>query len=125
MKIKELKLRNFRNYNVLSLEPGDNFNIIYGENGQGKTNIIEAIFLCASGRSHRTSRDTELIRLESSSYGVLLNYERDLRDFSLEINYQKGEKKKIKLNEIPLKKLGDMIGKFNAVIFSPDRKSVV
>jgi hypothetical protein len=120
LKIKELKLRNFRNYEELSLQLNDGYNVIFGENGQGKTNIIESIFLCASGRSHRTSKDAELINLDAKAYKVFMAYERDRRDFSLEIDYEKGEKKRIRLNEIPLKKLGEMIGQFNAVIFSPE-----
>ena len=72
MQIRNLKLRNFRNYDCLNMNFSDSFNIIYGNNAQGKTNIIEAIFLCASGRSHRTSKDQELLKNGESGFEIKL-----------------------------------------------------
>ena len=62
MIIKSLELKNFRNYESLELEPSPGVNIIYGENAQGKTNILEAVYVCATTKSHRSSKDKELIR---------------------------------------------------------------
>ena len=62
MLIERLKLNDFRNYESLLLRPDSGLNVIVGENAQGKTNAVEAIFLCAFGRSHRTSKDAELIK---------------------------------------------------------------
>lgn len=120
MYIKKLKLRDFRNYGSLSLDFEKEYNIIYGNNAQGKTNIIEAIFLCASGRSHRTSRDMELLKTGEAGYYVGLSLEKEEGSFSIEANYVKDERKKISVNEIPLKKTGDLMGILNAVIFSPE-----
>ena len=64
MLITNLKLKNFRNYEELNLEFNKNINIFYGNNAQGKTNIIESIFLCAIGKSFRTNKDKELIKFE-------------------------------------------------------------
>ena len=83
MQIKNLKLRNFRNYDHLDIEFNETFNVIYGNNAQGKTNIIEAIFLCASGRSHRTSRDDELVKYDSDGFEVNLRLKK--RDYDDEI----------------------------------------
>lgn len=118
--ITALKLGNFRNYESLSIELARDYNIIYGDNAQGKTNIIESIFLCASGRSHRTSKDSDLIKTGNNGYFVKLQIIREERQYEIEIIFDKDEKKKIKVNEIAVKKLGDLMGHLNAVIFSPE-----
>ena len=63
MRIKNLQLKNFRNYENLSVSFDPNVNIIYGENAQGKTNILESIYMCGLGKSHRSSKENEIIRL--------------------------------------------------------------
>lgn len=120
MLIKSLKLKDFRNYNNLDLEFENAFNIIYGNNAQGKTNIIEAIFLCAAGRSHRTSRDIELVRNSADCYCVDLVIDKEDGLQEIEIRYSQEERKKISINEIPVKRLGDLMGHLNAVMFSPE-----
>lgn len=125
MFIKNLRLANFRSYGALNVKFEKNFNIIYGDNAQGKTNIIEAIFLCASGRSHRTSKDIDLIKFEETGSYIKLDIIKDSVDSTIEIYFGREEKKKIKINEIPVKKIGDLIGHFNAVIFSPEDLLVI
>lgn len=120
MRIKSLALRDFRNYKQLDVNFADSFNVIYGNNAQGKTNIIEAIFLCASGRSHRTSRDDELIRNEALGFDVKLQLSKNESDEELHITFNKEDRKKIRVNEVPIRKLGDLMGHLNAVIFSPE-----
>lgn len=123
--IENLKLRGFRNYKETYIQFSKNYNIIYGENAQGKTNIIEAIFLCASGRSHRTSKDSELINVNSSNYYIKLDTLKKEETLSIEIIHEKEKKKLIKLNEVPLKKMGNLMGNLLAVIFSPEDLSVI
>ncbi len=125
MYIKSLKLKSFRNYGNLEIDFSRNFNIIYGDNGQGKTNIIEAIFLCASGRSHRTSRDVDLIRLQEPGSYIRLGLNKDRIETLIEVLLKREEKKKIKINEIPAKKVGDLMGHLNAVIFSPEDLMII
>ena len=72
MRIRELKLMNFRSYETLALEPDGGLCVLSGDNAEGKTNILESIFLCALGRSHRTSRDAELIRYGQEEGSVRL-----------------------------------------------------
>lgn len=120
MRIKNLRLRNFRNYDSLNISFAEAFNIIYGNNAQGKTNIIEAIFLCASGRSHRTAKDNELLKYEAGGFNIKLLFEKAGIDEEIEIAFNSEERKKIKINEIPLKKIGDLMGHLNAIIFSPE-----
>ena len=66
MKVKSLELKNFRNYDEESFEFDENVNIIHGFNAQGKTNILEAIYIMSTGRSHRNAKETEMIRFEES-----------------------------------------------------------
>jgi len=113
-------LRNFRNYKTLDLDFSESFNILYGENAQGKTNILEAIYLCASGRSHRTPRDNELIKFGENYYYVKIDLVRENVEYEIEIQYEINSKKRIKINEVPQKKIGTLMGKLNAVMFSPE-----
>lgn len=125
MYIKSLKLHNFRNYEKLEIDFSRDFNILYGENAQGKTNIIEAIFLCASGRSHRTSKDAELVRLDSDGYYVKLDIEKNASDTEVEIAYKKDDKRRIRINDIPVGRIGELVGQLNVVIFSPEDLLVI
>lgn len=123
--IERLNLKGFRNYSDIKLEFNKNYNIIYGENAQGKTNIIEAIFLCASGRSHRTSKDSELLNVKGDRYYIKLDCVKQDENISVEILSEKEKKRVIKLNEVPLKKIGGLMGNVLAVIFSPEDLSVI
>lgn len=120
MFIKSIGLKNFRNYESLQIDFEKEFNIIYGNNAQGKTNIIEAIFLCASGRSHRTSKDGELMKYGADAFDIKLLLEKRELQKEIHITYNSEERKKIKINDIPAKKIGDLMGHLNAVMFSPE-----
>lgn len=125
MYINRLKLNSFRNYELLNIEFQRNFNIIYGNNAQGKTNILESIFICASGRSHRKSKDAELVRLGQEEYNIKIEYEKENREQSIEINYKKNEGKSVKINDVKESKIGKIIGNLNVVIFSPEDITVM
>lgn len=125
MYIDSLKIKNFRNYKENEIHFSKNYNIIFGENAQGKTNIIEAIFLCASGRSHRTSKDSELLNINSNNYYINVNTNKAQEKSDIEIFYEKDKRKIIKINEIPIKKIGNLMGNLLAVIFSPEDLSVI
>ncbi|NLI57026.1 MAG: DNA replication/repair protein RecF [Clostridium sp.] len=119
MYIEQLELENFRNYKKIKTSFSKNINIIYGENAQGKTNIIEAIFLCAAGRSHRTSKDKELININSNKFKVKLLLNKDNKKKEIEYLYELG-KKQILINEVPIRKMANLMGNLLAVIFSPE-----
>ena len=126
MIIRSLKLMNFRNYQKLDLLFSKDFNIIFGENAQGKTNILEAIFLCSTGRSHRTSKDTELVQFSKDAAKVeLVLLKEGFGDVKIEIEILSSGKKGIKVNEIPLRKMGDVMGHLNSVIFSPEDLRII
>lgn len=125
MFVESIKLINYRNYKNININFERGINVVYGNNAQGKTNILEAIFLCASGRSHRTSKDVELIELGEKGFYVKLSYEKENSKSLIEIGCERDSKKKIRVNEIPVRRIGDLIGNFNAVIFSPEDLMII
>ena len=118
MYIEKIKLQNFRNYEQLELDLNKNINIIYGNNAQGKTNILEAIFLSSFGKSFRTKKEKEMIKFNEQSALVEIFYQKKDRDGKVKIEI--GNKKQISLNGIKLKKLSELLGNINIVIFTPD-----
>lgn len=118
MWISKIKINNFRNYNNEEIKLNKNINIFYGENAQGKTNIIEAIFLGSIGKSFRTNKEKELIKFNEDNCDIELNYEKSDRDGKIKINI--GNKKNIFINGIKIKKLSELLGNINVVIFTPD-----
>lgn len=115
---KNIKLYNFRNYENEKIDLDKNINIFYGENAQGKTNIIEAIFLSSMGKSFRAKKDSEMINLDKTSATVEVNYEKKDREGKIKIEL--GKRKIIYNNGIKLKKLSELLGTINIVIFTPD-----
>ena len=118
MWIKKLKINNFRNYKNEEINLCKNINIFYGDNAQGKTNIVEAIFLGGFGKSFRTTKDKEMINMDSNESLIEMEYEKIDRDGKIRINL--GNKKNIFVNDIKIKKLSELLGKINIVIFNPD-----
>ena len=118
MWIKNMKIKNFRNYNKEEINLEKNINIFYGENAQGKTNIIEAIFLCSLGKSFRAKKDSEMIKLNEENSTIEIEFEKSDRDGKIKIEL--GNKKEIYLNGIKIKKLSELLGNLNIVIFTPD-----
>lgn len=118
MLITNIKLKNFRNYKELNLNLSDGINIFYGDNAQGKTNIIESIYLSAIGKSFRTNKDTELINFNENNAQIIINYSKKDRDGKIKIEIS--DKKNIYLNDIKLKKLSELLGNINIVIFTPE-----
>ena len=118
MYIKNLKIENFRNYEVEEINFIPKINIIYGNNAQGKTNILEAIFYGSLGRSFRTNKDKDLIKFEEIFSNIDIAYQKKDRDGK--INIRIANRKFITLNGVKIKKLSDLIGNINVVIFTPD-----
>ncbi len=118
MYIEKIKLLNFRNYKELEINFNKNLNIIYGDNAQGKTNILESIFLCSFGKSFRTTKEKEMIMFGKEKCLIEINYQKSDRDGKIKIEI--GNKKQIYLNGVKLKKLSELLGNVNIVIFTPD-----
>ena len=125
MYIKKLELKNYRNYENLNLNFNKNINIIFGDNAQGKTNILESIFLCASGKSHRTNRFLELIKIGEETNSIVLNFIKNKKETEIKMEFDKNEKRTIKVNDIKIKKIGNLMGNLIAIFFSPDELKII
>lgn len=132
MRIRSIQINNFRNIEGLDLEVKPSVNILYGRNAQGKTNVLESIYLCACARSHRTSKDRDLIMHGKTNYKVRLLLSSDAQDEAYEsvslmffdendpsISTQKA-KRVAAHNDVPVDRISRYIGIFNAVIFAPE-----
>jgi len=123
MYIKKLKVQNFRNYEEQEIEFNKNINVIYGDNAQGKTNILEAIFLTSFGKSFRTTKEKEIINKDKDFAKVYVEYEKEDRDGKIQITL--ADKKEIKINGVKIKKLSELLGTVNIVIFTPDDMDIL
>ena len=118
MWINKIKIKNFRNYEEEEINLEKNVNIFYGENAQGKTNIIEAIFLCSMGKSFRAKKDKEMIKLDKENALIEIEYQKSDRDGKIKIEL--ANKKTVYVNGIKIKKLSELLGNIHIVIFTPD-----
>lgn len=120
MLLRELRLKDFRNYKELTLRFDEGANIFFGSNGQGKTNLLEAISLLSVGRSFRTTRDADMIAFCREDANVIADTCSGKGEYSIDIKLGKKIKKAVKINSIPIDKLQDLFGVINVVVFSPD-----
>lgn len=125
MIVKKVELSNFRNYKLLKLDLDEKTNILYGNNAQGKTNILESIYVCSTTKSHRTNGDAELINLDSGEAHIKLYLEKNNREQRIDIHLRKNKTKGIAINGIPIKKASELFGLFNVVIFSPEDLEII
>lgn len=125
MYIQSLELSNFRNYSELNIEFDRGTNILYGNNAQGKTNILEAIYLAATTKSHRPSKDREIIRFENDEAHIkaIIN-KRDV-PVRIDMHLKKSKSKGIAVNGIPIKKASELFGILNVVFFSPEDLNII
>lgn len=118
MYINKIEIKNFRNYEKQEIELNPHINIFYGDNAQGKTNILEAIFISGFGKSFRTSKEKEMIKLGEDFLEATVFYQKSDRDGKIRTVIS--NKKQIEVNGVKIKKLSELIGKINLVIFTPD-----
>lgn len=125
MIIKSLELLNYRNYRKENISFDKGINILYGDNAQGKTNILEAIYLSITSKSHRSSKDKELINfLEDESHIKVIIEKKDIEN-RIDIHIKKNKSKGIAINSIPLKRASDLFGLANVIFFSPEDLSII
>ncbi len=124
MEVNSIELSNFRNISSLFLDADKGVNVIYGENAQGKTNILEAIWLMTGLKSFRGSKDSEFIKFNEEISKIKLNFSDNLRKKETQLIYA-DKKKNILHNGVQLKTSGELVGSFYAVIFSPDHLSLI
>ena len=123
MKINDFELRSYRNINEIHLEPCEGVNIIYGENAQGKTNILEAMFLFTGLKSFRGSKDSELLQFGKEQAKINVNFHTSLRDHKAEIRIT--DRRRASLNGISLKSPTELMSRFPAAVFSPGFMSLI
>ena len=123
MRVTALQLRNFRNISKMEFEPVDGVNIIYGENAQGKTNLLEGIWLFTGMRSFRSTKEKDYIQFGQSGAGLQMKFNNDVREQNASIEI--GEKKKVLLGGVKQDSTASLVGEFLGTIFSPGHLELV
>lgn len=125
MIIKSLELSNFRNYRDLHLSFDEGTNIFYGDNAQGKTNVLESLYLSATTKSHKGSRDREMIRFEQEEAHIRTVIEKNGIENQIDLHLKKTGSKGIAVNRVPIRRAGDLFGLINIVFFSPEDLNII
>lgn len=125
MKIKSLKLKNFRNYDLLNLDFDDATNIFYGDNAQGKTNILEALYLTGTTKSHRGTKDRDMIQFGEDESHLETIVEKNGIDYQIDMHLKKNSPKGIAINKMPIRKASELFGIINMVFFSPEDLNII
>lgn len=125
MIIQSLELENFRNYEALSMQFDSGTNILYGDNAQGKTNILEAVYLSATTKSHKGSKDKDMINFASQEAHIRTYVVKDGLENRVDMHLRKNKSKGIAINGQKIKKAADLLGLLNVVFFSPEDLSII
>ncbi|MBE5930530.1 MAG: DNA replication/repair protein RecF [Lachnospiraceae bacterium] len=125
MKINQLELSEFRNYETLSVQFDEAVNILYGDNAQGKTNVLEAIYLCGTTKSHKGSKDKEMIRLSSEESHIRMQIEKAGIPHRIDMHLRKNKAKGVAIDGVPIKRSSDLMGLLHIVFFSPEDLSMI
>lgn len=126
MIVKSIKLKNFRNFEELNIELNDVLNIFIGDNGQGKTNLLESIYLCSIGKTFKLNTENDLIKFGQNNFEIeILVNKGNNENKTINIAYSKNQKRIVKINGVKLDKNSELIGYMNNVIFTPDDLKIV
>ncbi len=125
MIIKSLELMNFRNYGFLDLKFSEGTNILYGDNAQGKTNVLEAIYLSATTKSHKGSKDKDIICFDKEEAHIRTHLEKEKIEYKIDMHLRKNKSKGVAVDGQKLKKAADLLGLLNVVFFSPEDLSII
>lgn len=125
MRIESIDLEHFRNYSTLHLEFSPGVTILYGDNAQGKTNLLEAIYLALTGKSYRGAKDREMIAFSEEEAHIKAMLLREDTPFRVDVHLKKGRNKGIAVNRVPIRKMKEYAGRFGAVVFSPEDLEIV
>lgn len=125
MIVESLKLQNYRNYEYLNMNFDEKINIIYGDNAQGKTNILESMYVCATSKSHRGSKDREIIRFDNDESHIKVNVRKNDMNYRIDMHLKKNKPKGIAVNGIPIKRAVELFGILNIVFFSPEDLNII
>ena len=125
MYIKSIQLTGYRNYknSIVYFDKGTN--ILYGDNAQGKTNVLEAIFMCATTKSHKGAKDKEVIGFDEDEAHITLYLDKDNDEIKIDMQLRKDKSKIVALNGSKIKKATELLGNLNVVLFSPEDLSII
>ena len=125
MIVEKVELNNFRNYLNQEIKFKDGINVIYGDNAQGKTNLVEALYFCSIGKTFKSCKEKDLIRFSSETAQIKLEVKKNIGKIKIETNIFKTQKKVIKVNGGYLNKVADLYGNLVTVFFSPNDLKLV
>jgi DNA replication and repair protein RecF len=125
MVIKSLELADYRNYNSLTIQFDRGTTILYGDNAQGKTNILEAIFVMATTKSHKGSKDKEIVNFDKEEGHIRAYLEKDGVETKIDMHLRKNKSKGIAIDGQKIKKAADLLGLCNVVFFSPEDLGII
>lgn len=125
MKIKKIQLAHYRNLKEQTVSLGEGLNVFFGDNAQGKTNLVESVYLCCLGKSPRTDKDKDLICWGQEGALVNVDYTCRYGNGKITVSLLSGAKKKISVNSVPIAKAGELMGYLNCVYFSPNEIKII
>ena len=125
MLVKRIQIKDFRNIETADVRFSDGVNLLVGNNAQGKTNLLEAIFYTAIGKSFRAAHDEEMIRFGASMSEISMDFADSVRDQNLTVRLMAGKRRRIEHNRVRLSKVSDVVGLFRTVLFCPEHLSLV
>ena len=125
MVIKSIELMNYRNYRELHMDFDQGINVLYGDNAQGKTNILESIYVCATTKSHRGSKDREIIEFGEDESHIKMNLLKDGVPHRIDMHLKKNKPKGVAVNGIPIRRASELFGVINVVFFSPEDLNLI
>ena len=125
MIIKSIELADYRNYDSLVLQFDRGTNILYGDNAQGKTNILEAIYVAATTKSHKGSKDREIVNFDKEEAHIRTYLEKDGKEIRVDMHLRKSKSKGIAIDGQKIKKAANLLGLCNVVFFSPEDLGII
>ena len=125
MIVKSVQLCAYRNYESLSLIFDSGVNILYGDNAQGKTNVLESIYMSGTSKSHKGSKDKETIRFGKEEAHIRTIVEKQGQEYRIDMHIKKHKAKGIAINQVPIKKASDLFGILNVIFFSPEDLNII
>lgn len=125
MIIESIELKNYRNYRELHMDFSPGTNILYGDNAQGKTNILEAVYVCGTTKSHRGSKDRDIIHFEEDEAHIKLKVVKSDVPYRIDMHLKKNKSRGIAINGIPIRKASQLFGIVNIVFFSPEDLNII
>lgn len=125
MFVESVELKNYRNYEELHMEFDPGTNVLYGDNAQGKTNVLESVYLCATTKSHRGSKDKEIIRFSQDESHIKMMIRKDGVPYRIDMHLKKNKTKGIAINGLPIRRASELFGIVNVVFFSPEDLNII